>query len=266
MPPRSGFLDLPRELRDTIYYHYVFEIDGYHFDYTLGKLRRSDNRKVDMNLMYTCSLVATEMHNVALRSNVINFFTLETERKQAALFNLFLERLQGWHETALWALRVPEFQGYKTPEVDAEAALRYPQFKSLLSEMDHEYEYWEYPPWAKRGEYMRGSSWGEADSVFRAFQEYMIKLVSKDTDFPEALAKYFDKPQQYPAPAQHGLGYDLWVMGHCFGPVANPPYVLRHPSPELWSIPSKEELVYMKTCLGSVTYRGSFWKRIKWRL
>ena len=44
-------LGLPRELRDAIYYYYVFEPDGYHFDDKSGKLRASRNRPIDLQLM-----------------------------------------------------------------------------------------------------------------------------------------------------------------------------------------------------------------------
>lgn len=82
---RLSFLDLPRELRDIIYHHYVFELDGYHFDYETGKLRASNKRRIDLALEYTCRIVAKEMHHLALESNILHFSTVDIERVKAGM-------------------------------------------------------------------------------------------------------------------------------------------------------------------------------------
>ena len=80
---RTGFLDLPRELRDMIYHHYIFEPDGYHYDYESGKLRTSKKCRIYLALERTCKVVAQEMHHLALGSNVLHFWTVDTERINA---------------------------------------------------------------------------------------------------------------------------------------------------------------------------------------
>ena len=77
--------------------------------------------------------------------------------------------------------------------MDAEVALRYPQFESLLLPPDTR-NYREWPHFASCEQSLGASTWGEADSVFRAFQSYMIELLSKDTNFPETLAGFYDDP------------------------------------------------------------------------
>ncbi len=92
------FLQLPREVRDPIYHYYVYEPDGYHFDYQSGKLRASGNRPVDLALMYTCKAIAAEMQHLALRSNVLHFSTIgsEAERLQAGRFDMYIREIDAF--------------------------------------------------------------------------------------------------------------------------------------------------------------------------
>ena len=261
----ASFLSLPRELRNTIYHHYVFEPDGYHFDYDSGKLRASGNRLIDLALMYTCSLVATEMHHLALRSNAIHFYTLDTEPKDAMYFDRYLDLIEHSKMVILAALRVPEFQHYRTSNVDDEVALRYPQFKSLLSLPEDE-AWYRWPPFAHCDQGLGGSSWGEADSVFRAFQDYMIHLVLRDTDFPEALANFFDEPHIEPPDLRAWLyRFKAVTDGREFAHFLR--RVLRRRSLDPWSIPSKEEFTaHVDTGLSPPLYEDNFWERVRWRL
>ena len=163
---------------------------------------------------------------------------------------------------------MPAFQHYRTPEVDAEATLRYPQFGHLLSEPYDSNDYiW--PPFAQSEHGIYGSCRGEANSTFRAFQEYMIKLVVKDTAFPEALASSCAQAHEPFDDDEPGVQRQEYLLA-CRGPgsewASSVQRVLRQPCPEVWSIPSKEEIAYIKTCLGSYTYENSFWERMKWRL
>lgn len=187
MTSRSGFFTLPRELRDTIYRLYVFEPDGYHYDYTLNKLRTSDNQPIQLDFMYTCSTIATEMHNLALGSNVINFSTVVTDPKVAYRFNMLLGNIAQKREQILKPLREPSMQRFRTSEMDSKLAIRYPRLEPLLRQ----------PPDLYLHDGMRDmglwyGSWGEAPSMYRAFQTYMLQLVSKDSEFAEALAQFED--------------------------------------------------------------------------
>lgn len=163
---------------------------------------------------------------------------------------------------------MPAFQRYRTPEVDAEAALRYPQIEHLLTDDPNDGPW---PPFAHSFHGKYGACWGEANSTFRAFQEYMIKLVTKDTDFPEALANFCAQPHERfdddcDEPGVQRLEYRLASRGPGSEWASSLQRVFGQPCPEVWSIPSKEEIAYIKTCLGSYTYKYSFWERMKWRL
>ena len=267
MATPSRFLSLPRELRNTIYHHYVFEPDGYHFHYDSGKLRASGNRLIDLALMCTCSLVATEMHYLALRSNVIHFHTLDTKPRDAMYFDRYVHLIEHSKNVLLGALRVPGFQHYRTLDLDAEVALRYPQFKSLLSLPMKETAY-RWPPFALGNQGLGGSSWGEADSVFRAFQGFMIHLVSRDTDLPEALAEFFETQTEPQDPHDlRGWLYRLSATTDRREWASFLRRVLRRRSLDPWIIPSKEELAaHVDTGLSPPIYEGGFWERVRWRL
>lgn len=259
MPSQSGFLNLLRELRDTIYHHYVFEADGYHFDYESGKLRAPANRPIDLALTYTCTFIAAEMHHLALRTNVLNFSTVysETERIKAARFDMFFDQFQSYKSATLRTLSEPTFHPYKTRDVDAKVALRYPQFESLLHLL-HDPGEWLFMIDTD----CRCCSWGEAHSAFRGFQDYMIELLSKDTDFPEALANfYYGLSRGTDIPRALGHSHDdRWRERASFVRSA-----LFLSSPEPWTIPSEEDLAQMDATLSPSPRRDNFWERVKWR-
>ena len=64
---------LPPELRDRIYFYYVYEPGGYKHDGETNKLRIVDGSPIDLRLMYTCSTVANELRGMALGANTITF-------------------------------------------------------------------------------------------------------------------------------------------------------------------------------------------------
>ena len=115
---RPGFLSLPRELRDTIYHHYLFEPEGYHFNLASGKLCASGNRPVNLALMRTCTAVAAEMHHLPLRTNVVHFSTSadpsESERTISARFAMLLEYFEQGRIAALTLSREPSLRPYQT--------------------------------------------------------------------------------------------------------------------------------------------------------
>ncbi|OIW25766.1 hypothetical protein CONLIGDRAFT_647502 [Coniochaeta ligniaria NRRL 30616] len=79
---QSSLLALPGELRNRIYCDYLFigAEDGYIYDYEAGKLRTADMQPIDLNLMYTCRLIAAEMRGLALRLHTITFSTVFSEQ------------------------------------------------------------------------------------------------------------------------------------------------------------------------------------------
>ncbi|KAB5535347.1 hypothetical protein GE09DRAFT_1291459 [Coniochaeta sp. 2T2.1] len=77
---QSCLLALPRELRDQIYREYILtDTEGYTYDFEAGKLRTADGSPIDLNLMYTCRLVAAEMAGLALKLQTITFSTIYSE-------------------------------------------------------------------------------------------------------------------------------------------------------------------------------------------
>lgn len=247
-PSPSGFLGLPRELRDIIYHCYVYEAEGYRYDLESGKLRASDNRPIDLALMYICSTVAKEMYHLALGSNIIHFFTSEspseTERSKAARFEISFDRIQFGRSSALTYLHdVPTLRQYRTANIDAKLAVRYPQFEPLLGlPYDDISSFWKRQTFnARVGTGGMGSTWGEADSMFRAFQRYMLEILCRDGLFLEALFESCDE-QIALTEAYNQLYHrqnSLFVRGELllFGP-------------EAWITPSEDELAQIHTSLG----------------
>jgi hypothetical protein len=78
---QSAFFRLPRELRDLIYEHYVFEEDGLLYDpktremfcrsSTPGTMTRPED-----SLPRTCRQATEEMKGITWRTNVVHFGTM----------------------------------------------------------------------------------------------------------------------------------------------------------------------------------------------
>ncbi|KAL8899406.1 MAG: hypothetical protein Q9207_006219 [Kuettlingeria erythrocarpa] len=243
----SALLGLPRELRDIIYHYYVDEAEGYRYDLESGKLRASDKRPIDLALMYTCSTIAKEMHHLALGSNIIHFFTSEspseTERSKAARFEISFDRIQYGRSCALTYLHdVPMLRQYRTADIDAKLVIKYPQFEPLLGLPYDIDSYWKRQTFnARVGTGGMGSTWGEADSMFRAFQRYMLEVLCQDSLFLEALVGSCDE-QIALTEAYNQLNHRqdaLFVRGE-----------LLLSGPEAWIIPSEDELAQIQTSLG----------------
>lgn len=69
---QSRLFALPRELRDEVYYHYLYRSDGYHHN-------PDTNRLIGANLalMFTCKAAAAEMNGLAIRFNPVTFSTIQ---------------------------------------------------------------------------------------------------------------------------------------------------------------------------------------------
>ena len=266
------FLNLPREVRDAIYHHYVFEADGYHLDYASGKLRRPGDRPIDLALMYTCRAVALDIRHLALSSNVLHFSTIgsDKERSQADRFDLYFREVNEYKSEVLRSLSEPRFHGYMTPELLAKVADSYPQFEPLL-QLAHD------PPRTKFDghplvgdlEIGNGSIWGEPGSTFRAFQDHLIELLSKHTDFSEAYASVCDDYSKhskqpcrlggpYNTTGQNRLhvgasGINSWSDRASF---VRSKHLLSSLRP--WSIPTEQEHTGMSTLKGLSSRRGNF--------
>ena len=98
---------LPRELRDKIYVEYLSIDNGYVYVFDQGKLRASDPaQRIELNLMYTCRLVADEMRGLPLRLNAITFRTLCSEdiSRRAGRWAYFCIRAESWERYSLGTL------------------------------------------------------------------------------------------------------------------------------------------------------------------
>jgi hypothetical protein len=77
--------NLPQELRDQIYHHYVFEQTGYIFDSGTGKMKVNTSvpsaenidlpNQICQSLRLTCKLAAEETRGLALQNNEMVFKT-----------------------------------------------------------------------------------------------------------------------------------------------------------------------------------------------
>ncbi|KAL8880190.1 MAG: hypothetical protein Q9198_002350 [Flavoplaca austrocitrina] len=305
-PPLS-FFSLPRELRDTIYHFYLLEPEGYFYDLESGKLRAHGKRRIDLALVRTCSAIATEMYHLPLQINVLHFSTssdpLESERSVSAHFDVLLTHKQLGNCLALFVVNEPTLSHYRTADVNAKLAFRYPQFAPMLQPAQ-EVAFSGLKPCFSSS--LHASGWGEAESLFVAFQSHMIELLSTNNGFREALVNFYEK--EYAAARERdfaagrstvndhpGLGEDerakreredrLEYHGKIGRDKASMVRrALSMPSPDPWMIPTDSELAQMNMKAGlsgtSLDDAGVYgdgygdgdrdvktlpWKRIRWR-
>ena len=270
----SAFLGLPREIRDSIYYHYVYDAGGYHYNYDTNKLRASGERLIDLSLMYTCRLVANEMHHVALTSNVLHFKTVysESERRKAALFDVYFWQLETYYTSTLRFLAEPDFRHYETREVTTEIETKFPQFKWLLPhlrEKKNDVSYWD--RMSDAGRMIPG--WGEAGSVARDFESCLIRLLSTGTAFLQAVAKRYDELAEGIIQDSRGMGplrpRYAEFFGHDVQQYSREMILFLRSGlpltwPEPWTIPSENELLRLNTAY-EFPWGERFWERIEWR-
>ena len=269
----QGFLSLPRELRNTVYDYYTFVPDGYHYDYDSGKLRTSSQQPVYLALMRTCKLVAAEMQHLKLGNNVVTFSTIssETARLKAAHFDLFYCQSRTVILDAFETLVEPRLHRYKTEDIDAKVVLQYPQFEPLLHLMHHTGEG---KPLLEIGSDSYHLSWGKAPSQFYEFQDYVIELLARDTDYVETFANFYEGIYQF----RDSSHYDAQGLVNPLRPIpalrdsidVNRATLCRSgllvkPKPEPWAIPSDEEIIRMDTTLCPSGRYSNFWDRVKWR-
>jgi hypothetical protein len=247
MALQSHLFRLPRELRDAIYHHYLFEVDGYHFDHETGKLRASNKRCIDLALTHTCRSIATEIRNLALQINTVHFATVQSEKLRliAGRFEMLMHTLHT-HRYEAWRSLSAQF---RAPETDAKIALKYPQFSRLLDDI--------YVAGARPETFVRPGGpvldfeqWGDADSVRREFVHYMLELYSAAPGYAHALTRHWrDHVSSFMATNN---------------PLVESPLLLSNVRP--WIIPSEERVEEMEAVL---SYRwitdNDFWKRIDWR-
>jgi hypothetical protein len=63
----SPFFSLPSELRKEIYFHYVYNSSGCHYDLATRKMRDAAGLPINLALIFTCKMIASEMSGLALQ-------------------------------------------------------------------------------------------------------------------------------------------------------------------------------------------------------
>lgn len=252
------FLKLPRELRDLIYPYYVFEVDGYHFDYSASTFRRADGRPLDLSLMYTCKMIRAEMHSIPLQTNLLVFATAcsESERLRAGRFQRLLNRLLEMRCFVLASTRlVPRMRSFLTPKIMANVAEKYPQFLRIFDVID---SWGNGRPIRDLSRYELGScEWGGSYSTFSSFVDYVLRLITEESpDFIQSAAS---------TPKGDWMGHRDFVNSRFLVSCCCSP----------WSIPSEEEINEMEKVKSLCRKSGSrydvfafsghpdTWKRIK---
>ena len=152
---QSRLFSLPRELRDIIYYHYLFNEDGLVYNFETNKL------PVELSLAYTCRVAAFELRGLALRLNKIVFHTTCTNATQthAYIFHRALIKLHAL-KFDLLNIQAPRLM---TEAIEKEVSLKYPQFSPILPKLG-----------ALGG---RANTLGEPPSTYRDFVHFTLNLL-----------------------------------------------------------------------------------------
>ncbi|KAM0213156.1 hypothetical protein ACHAQD_009431 [Fusarium lateritium] len=128
MAPRP-FLSLPCELRHHIYKEYFALHGGYVFQAGSGKLADADGQPLDLALMYTCSLIASETKDLPFKYNSIAFSTVYHPewRAWAGRFDCILNcQMKQRHSLVIYLGR------FLTSEITSQIEARFPWFLPVL--------------------------------------------------------------------------------------------------------------------------------------
>ncbi|KAK8067288.1 hypothetical protein PG997_014035 [Apiospora hydei] len=191
MSSESTFLGLPREIRDLIYREYVTLEHGYVYNPATNQLKAGGpiHQPNLMALQSCCKQFAHEMDGLALRHNIVRFYTIcsiETKHRANALFCL----MKNMYSTEAELLH--QARGRISPEAKQRMASRFPQFlhlierfdvRPIVQEPDDGYGWTIVAlPWEAL-RYMDTNQYGEALSVYRDFVTYALQSVL-DTNPP----------------------------------------------------------------------------------
>ncbi|KAH0423458.1 hypothetical protein CcaCcLH18_12155 [Colletotrichum camelliae] len=243
MAPPCPFLALPREIRDAIYEHYVAIPSGYVCDpgrfaasvlernatdvrkiNIAGLLKGANDQPIDLNLSYTCRLIATEMYGMALRINPITFTTVYSDdlRMIAMRFDNLMARLGLYRQDLFYTAchTIAEKEAYH------ELKATYPQFAFLLDTIREE-------PDPSDGGFERDSdlcmleSFGEAPSLLSKLHREGLRHVACLDAGRDACRRWAIRHD-----------YDRVAGMHDFGGMAKDPS-------EFWDIPQYSRLQAM---------------------
>ncbi|KAI1205156.1 uncharacterized protein F4807DRAFT_464973 [Annulohypoxylon truncatum] len=170
MDMKSQFLDLPYQVRKLIYHYYISVDGGYVYNPETGKLRTAHDGAIDLSLMYTCELVASEMKGLPLQTNTITFYPYYTEEALPFAYRNGITLLRTHH--LIWQMFRSAERCY-TEEVKSKFSEVYPQFISLFDDLRTD---------------LRLESIGYPPSEVCEAMEYALKLASSHPDFAKDLA------------------------------------------------------------------------------
>jgi hypothetical protein len=141
-------------------------------------MRVADGRKLDASFALSCSQVAREMKDVALRANTISFTTVfdQASTQRAEMFHYAMRDIA--EEKSETVNKDPRLLSLE----DAKAAtLLYPQFQPIL-------DYWIKVFEIQRQDWP-GALYGETASMKRDFVHYVLNLILLHPDFYKVASK-----------------------------------------------------------------------------
>lgn len=103
--PAGHFLNLPGELRNAIYRHYLLCEGGYVYNHDTANLTTTcPEEHLDIALQFTCKQVYKEMYGLPLRINTVHFYPIESEelRVTAARFQSLCSLIDSRLQQMVW--------------------------------------------------------------------------------------------------------------------------------------------------------------------
>jgi len=183
---KGPFLALPRELRDKIYGCYLIVEGGYVFNPITDRLVAANNKPIDLALVYTCKLVALEMHNLGLKLNTINFSTVFSPEKRSTIGRFqHLRESYAAHELHLLKHAGPCIN----EDVFSHVEKVYPQFMPVIRIIQGG-NIWPFDTINK--------TWGWVPSVFRRFVSEILQIVSRHPRFDDTMSQAWKR--SFPIP------------------------------------------------------------------
>jgi hypothetical protein len=275
---QSAFFKLPRELREKIYEHYVYEEYGLVYDFENSRMRRlisgtdvgqQNSLPTNYDLANTCKIAADELQGISFRVNSLTFTTGESPNgtthqgvsSLAGRWRCSKYALRSWGIDSSWADLLVLLYIHKTrisivlhaaelitPNIIDQIEDRYPtlgiHFRSRLHSARRT------PLPERTWNYFTGSSDNQRDGIslasFEQALEYLIELL---------LAEDGDRFHQL---ASHALGRQIGVIKSL-----RPPWrglFVTEALPKLlafkivpWCIPSDEDLCRWEALLTEPT-------------
>ncbi|TDZ36799.1 hypothetical protein C8035_v008819 [Colletotrichum spinosum] len=245
------FLELPRELRDMIYEHYVVVQGGYVYDFASNTLKGADGKPIHYTLLLTCKTIACEMKGLALGANVLHFSTFYSDehRTIAGRLDLIADRQANHmghkvsdleiHQLLPRALILPD-------DLWEELHETHPRFQPYLTALKEGFG----GPlgWPRETN-------GEAPSAFRHFTRSVLKTVVRNQHRLDAEQfAHFDRVWYMQAPPRYLGSYNERLSTLEQSTNAK----ILGVNPALWDIPTSSEVEDMIGAMGKAVACDTF--------